>query len=174
MRVVVVRECLSRLIEASLRVNEDLDLDAVLQGVVDSARALTGARISGMTVLDGDGNLQVFITSGMTEEDHLRFVELPGGPEFFAYLSSLPEPLRLADFSAHTTALGLPEIGPPLGPVGSFLGAPIRHRGAQVGNFYLSDKQGGREFTEDDEETLVMFASQAATAISNARRLRDE
>ena len=57
---------------------------------------------------------------------HQRFVNLPGGPEFFAYLSGLSEPLRLADFSAHTTALGLPEIGPPLGPVGSFLGAPIR------------------------------------------------
>ena len=146
----------------------------MLQGVLDGARSLTGARMGGVTILDDAGQLQDFITSGLTDEDHQRFVNLPGGPEFFAYLSSLPEPLRLADFSAHTTALGLPEIGPPLGPVGSFLGAPIRLRGVRAGNLYLSDKEGGGEFTPDDEETLAMFASHAAMAIANARRHREE
>ena len=169
-----LRERLSRLSEASLRINEDLDLDTVLREVVDGARSLTGARMGGITVLDDSGQLQDFITAGLTPEEHQRFVDLPGGPEFFAYLSNLPEPLRLSDFSAHTTALGLPEIGPPLGPVGSFLGAPIRHRGQHVGNFYLSDKEAGAEFTDEDEETLAMFASHAATAIANARRLQSE
>ena len=172
--IAALRERLSKLSEASLHITEDLDLDAVLQGVLDGARSLTGARMGGVTILDDSGRLQDFITSGLTDEDHQRFVNLPGGPEFFAYLSSLPEPLRLADFSAHTTALGLPEIGPPLGPVGSFLGAPIRLRGVRAGNLYLSDKEGGGEFTQDDEETLAMFASQAAMAIANARRHRLE
>ena len=169
-----LRERLSRLSEASLHITEDLDLDAVLQGVLDGARSLTGARMGGITILDDSEQLQDFITSGLTDEDHQRFVNLPGGPELFAYLSSLPGPLRLADFSAHTTALGLPEIGPPLGPVGSFLGAPIRLRGVRAGNLYLSDKEGGGEFTQDDEETLAMFASHAAMAIANARRHREE
>ncbi len=172
--IAALRERLSRLSEASLHITEDLDLDAVLQGVLDGARSLTGARMGGITTLDDSGQLQDFITSGLTDEDHQRFVNLPGGLEFFAYLSKLPEPLRLADFSAHTTALGLPEIGPPLGPVGSFLGAPIRLRGVRAGNLYLSDKEGGGEFTPDDEETLVMFASHAAMAIANARRHREE
>ena len=172
--IAALRERLSRLSEASLHITEGLDLDAVLQGVLDGARSLTGARMGGVTILDDSGQLQDFITSGLTDEDHQRFVNLPGGPEFFAYLSSLPEPLRLADFSAYTTALGLPEIGPPLGPVGSFLGAPIRLRGVRAGNLYLSDKEGGGEFTQDDEETLAMFASQAAMAIANARRHREE
>ena len=172
--IAALRERLSRLSEASLHITEDLDLDTVLQGVVDAARSLTGARMGGVTILDDSGRLQDFITSGLTDEDHQRFVNLPGGPEFFAYLSSLPEPLRLADFSAHTTALGLLGIGPPLGPVGSFLGAPIRLRGVRAGNLYLSDKEGGGEFTQDDEETLAMFASHAAMAIANARRHREE
>ena len=172
--IAALRERLSRLSEASLHITEDLDLDAVLQGVLDGARSLTGARMGGVTILDDSGQLQDFITSGLTDEDHQRFVNLPGGPEFFAYLSSLPGPLRLADFSAHTTALGLPGIGPPLGPVGSFLGAPIRLRGVRAGNLYLSDKEGGGEFTQDDEETLAMFASHAAMAIANARRHREE
>ena len=162
--IAALRERLSRLSEASLHITEDLDLDAVLQGVLDGARSLTGARMGGVTILDDAGQLQDFITSGLTDEDHQRF----------AYLSSLPEPLRLADFSAYTTALGLPEIGPPLGPVKGFLGAPIRLRGVRAGNLYLSDKEGGGAFTQDDEETLAMFASHAAMAIANARRHREE
>ena len=169
-----LRDRLSGLSEAGVRITEDLDLDTVLQEVVDAGRSLTGARISGLTILDEAGELMSFITSGMTAEDHQRFVDLPGGPEFFAYLSSLPEPLRVSDFSAYTTALGLPEIGPPLGPVKGFLGAPIRHRGRHIGNLYLSDKEGGLEFTQEDEDTLLMFASQAAMAIANARRYREE
>ena len=144
---------------ASIRITEDLELDAVLQGVADGARSLTGARMGGITSLDEQGQLQDFITSGLTPQEHRRFLELPGGLEFFAYLSMIPGPLRLADLSGHTRAVGLPEIDPPLGPVGAFLGAPIRHKGEHVGNLYLSNKEGGGEFTREDEETLMMFAS---------------
>ena len=38
-----LRDRLSRLSEASLRINQSLDLDTVLQGVLDSARSLTPA-----------------------------------------------------------------------------------------------------------------------------------
>ena len=172
--IAALRERLSRLGQASLRITEDLDLDAVLRRALDGARLLTGARRGGLTVLDDRGQLQDFITSGLTEEAHLGFVDLPGGTELFAYLSSLPEPLRVADFRAHSEALGLPDIGPPLEPLGSFLGAPIRLQNAQVGNLYLSDKEGEEEFTREDEDTLVLFASQAALAIANARRHREE
>ena len=56
----------------------------------------------------------------------------------------------------------------------SFLGVPVRHLDRSVGNIYVTEKEGGQEFTEDDEEILVMFASQAAVAIVNARRHEEE
>ena len=34
--------------------------------------------------------------------------------------------------------------------------------GRHVGNFYLVEKEGGEEFTSEDEEVLMLFASQAA------------
>ena len=43
-----------------------------------------------------------------------------------------------------------------------------------VGTIYLARETGGGEFTQEDEETLVMFASQAAMVVSNARRYREE
>ena len=54
------------------------------------------------------------------------------------------------------------------------MGAPILHRGVRVGNIYVGSDEPGREFTQEDEETLIMFASQAAQVIANARRHRDE
>ena len=56
-----LRERLSRLSEASLRINESLDLDSVLQGVLDSARSLTGARYALITTLDGSGQVEEFL-----------------------------------------------------------------------------------------------------------------
>ena len=172
--IAALRERLSLLSQASLRITEDLDLEAVLQRVVDGARLLTGARRGGLTVIDGAGQFQDFFSSGLTEAAHRGFEELPGGLDLFAYLSNLPEPLRVVDFTAYTEALGLPEIGPPLGPLTSFLSAPIRLQSARVGNLYLSDKPGVEGFSQEDEDTLVLFASQAALAIANARRHREE
>ena len=50
----------------------------------------------------------------------------------------------------------------------------MRHRGVHVGNFYLVEKAGGAAFTDEDEQILVLFAAQAATAIANARTYRAE
>ena len=45
--IAALRDRLSRLSEASLRINESLDLDTVLQGVLDSACSLSGAPLRG-------------------------------------------------------------------------------------------------------------------------------
>ena len=169
-----LRERLSRLSEASLRINESLDFEAVLQGVLDSACSLTGARYGVIALVGASGRIEDSVTSGLTSEQHRRFMDFPEGMPFFEYLSSISGPLRLQDFHSYTRSLGLPEFRPPF-PVSSplpFLAAPIRHRDEAVGAIYVGEKE--REFTAGDEETLVMFASQAALVIANARRHRDE
>ena len=164
---------LSQLSEASLRINESLDLDTVLQSVLDSARSLTGARYSLITTLDESGDIQDFLVSGLTADEAQRLWEMPEGLRFFEFLSNLSEPLRVGDFADHVRSLGLPEFRPPA-PVSSFLATPIRHRGEGVGNMYLAKSEPGQQFSREDEETLVMFASQAALVIANARRHRAE
>ena len=103
--------------------------------------------------------------------EHQRFLDLPHGPEVWEHLRQIQEPIRLRDLSAHLIALGFP--GNRM-LARTFLGAPIRHRGVHLGNFYLSDKDAGQEFTSEDEEILALFASHAGAAIANARKHRDE
>ena len=166
-----LRQRLSGLYEASLRISESLDVNAVLREVVESARALTGARCGGITTMDSSKQLQDFVTSGLTPEEHQQFLELPHGAKLYEYLREVPQPLRLRDLAAHISALGFPNDSTLMK---TFLGAPIRHRGVHVGNFYLADKEAGQEFTSEDEEVLAMFASQAGAAIANARKHQDE
>ena len=164
-----LRERLTRLSEASLRVSESLDPDTVLQEVMDSARALTGARFGGIMAFDESGQLLEFITSGMPPEEQQRMLDLPEGPALYEYFSSIQGSLRFGDVASQMRSLGFPDL-----PIQTLLGAPMRHRGEHVGNLYVAEKEGGREFSREDEETLVMFASQAALVVVNARRHRDE
>ena len=43
-----------------------------------------------------------------------------------------------------------------------------------MGHIFLGKSEPGQEFTREDEDTLVMFSSQAALVIGNVRRHRDE
>ena len=171
--IAALKERLTRLSEASLSINDTMDPDAVLQKTLDSARSLTGAQYSAMITLDESGKIDDFLVSGLTPDEAQLLWAMPGGVDFFAYLGTIPGPLRVADFAGHMRAMGLPEFLPPV-PVSSFIMAPIRHRGDEVGSIYIANGEPGREFSQEDEDVLVMFASQAALVIANAHRYREE
>ena len=78
-----LRERLSKLSEASLRICESLDVDTVLREVVESTRALTGAGCCGITTMDASGQLQDFVTAGVSSEDYQRFLHLPHGQDLW-------------------------------------------------------------------------------------------
>ena len=167
------RDRLSRLSEASLRINESLDLDTVLQEVLDSARTLTEARYGVITLVDEDGRVEDFLTSGLDADQAQRLAEMPDAIRFYDYLGGITGPLRVKDLPGHMRELGLPEMRPPVSAA-AFLAAPIRHGRQGVGFVFLAREDSGPEFSREDEETLVMFASQAALVIANARRHREE
>ncbi len=173
LQIANLRDRLTRLSEAGLRINEDLDFDTVLQEVVDGARTLTSSRYGAITVLDEGGQLSDFIVSGLTEEEYRVLWDMPEGWGFFEYLSGLEEPLRVPDISSHLESLNMPTIILPI-LVTSLMVAPIRHHGVGMGTIYLGHGVDRQEFSQEDEETLVLFASQAAMAIANARRHREE
>ena len=175
--VETLRDRLARLSQSSRRINDSLDFESVLQGVLDSARSLTNAKYGVITLFNQEGEIQDFLASGMTSEESRQMWGWQEGFGLFDYLGKLQKPLRLKDFHSHTRALGLPDFRPPMAVVSPlpFLAAPIHNHGQNVGNFFLGEKEKeNKYFTSDDEETLVMFAAQAGLVISNARRYQDE
>ena len=165
---------LSRLSEANLLVKEILDFETVLQGVLDSARALTGSSYGVILVLDSSGQVQDCLRSGMTADENLQLKELHARP-IVERLSKSSGPVRLREFYS-SSSQGMPKFSI---PIPSSLGipslaAPVLHKDELVASFFLADKEEGKEFTPEDEETLGMFASLAALVIVNARRHQND
>jgi signal transduction histidine kinase len=76
------------------------------------------------------------------------------------------KPIRLPRIADDPRSVGFCEHHPKMT---SFLGVPIISKGVLLGTLYLTDKIGAEEFSEDDEQLIVMLASHAAIAIENAR-----
>ncbi|MCY4129553.1 MAG: response regulator [Gammaproteobacteria bacterium] len=166
-----LRSLVSKLSDAVLRISASLDVDTVLREVVENARALTNARYGLIATIDETGKPGEFVISGMSEEDAQRLSGWSDAPSLFDHIRSLDRPLRLDDLQDYVMKLGLSPV-----PIAcqSFQGTPMRHRGLDVGSFFLGEKEGEQAFTAEDEEVLVLFAAQAAIAIANARAHRDE
>ena len=156
-----------RLLDVGRALVTELDPEAVLDRILEEAREITGARYAALGVMNEDrSELERFLTAGVDAATHRAIGELPHGRGVLGVLIEDPRPLRLPDVSRHPQSYGFPPGHPPMH---GFLGVPIVIRGEAWGNLYLTEKQGGGEFTEADEEAAVILADWAGTAIENAR-----
>jgi signal transduction histidine kinase len=156
-----------RLVEVGSSLLSELDLEVVLHSVVEAARELTGAEYAALGVLDQDRReLERFIFLGNDEEARRDIGRLPRGRGVLGELIRDPRPLRIADVEGHPHAYGFPPGHPPMH---SFLGVPLTIRGKAYGNLYMTEKAGGAEFDEADEEAATTLATWAGIAIENAR-----
>ena len=145
----------------------ELSLDALLQRLVEAAAALTGARYAALGVIDPSGlQLERFLTTGIDADTQALIGDLPRGRGILGALIRDATPLRLHDLAADERSVGFPPNHPPMSV---FLGVPVMLRGVAYGNLYLTEKEGGDDFTEEDQELTMLLAGQAAVAIENAR-----
>jgi signal transduction histidine kinase len=158
---------LRALLEAGVAITSELSLEALLQRLVTTAAKLTGARYAALGVIDRSGTqLERFLTTGIDEETHRAIGDLPRGRGILGVLIGEAKPLRLHDLNEDPRSVGFPPMHPPMR---TFIGAPILLRGVAYGNFYLTEKSDGEDFTEEDQEMVGLLAAQAAVAIENAR-----
>ena len=158
---------LRALFAAGLAVTSELSLDALLRRLVEAAAELTGARYAALGVIAESGSeLEQFITHGIDDDLRGEIGALPRGRGILGVLIREAKSLRLHDLADDPRSVGFPAGHPPMR---SFLGVPVLLRGVAYGNLYLTEKQGGEDFTEEDEELVTLLAGQAAVAIENAR-----
>jgi signal transduction histidine kinase len=162
---------LRQLIEVGPWLLSQLDLETVLDRLLQTARGVTGARYAALGVLDTEReHLERFLTRGLSEAQESAIGPRPRGRGILGLLTAEPTPLRLADLSAHPSSFGFPANHPPMK---SFLGVPIVIAGSPWGNLYLTDKEGGSEFDETDQQAATVLAAWAAIAIEHTRALAD-
>ncbi len=156
------------ILDLARSVLEQLDIEQVLERVLEAARDLTGARYAALGVLDESrGELGRFLAIGIDERTRSLIGPLPKGRGVLGELIRRPMPLRVGDVGSHPYSYGFP-VGHP--PMSSFLGVPIIVAGQPYGNLYLTEKVDADEFSESDEEAVVLLADFAGLAIDHARQ----
>jgi signal transduction histidine kinase len=155
------------LLQTGIAISSELSLDAVLARIVEAAALVTSAQYAALGVIDPTGTaLERFVTHGIDDETRARIGDLPRGRGVLGALISDARTLRLHSISDDPRSVGFPPGHPPMK---TFLGTPILLRGVAYGNLYLTEKAGGAEFDEEDEELVTLLSAQAAVAIENAR-----
>jgi two-component system, NarL family, sensor histidine kinase DevS len=164
--VLTTRDRVHALLEAVVAVGSQLDLEVVLRQIVEAATGLVNARYGALGVVGDDGGLAEFIPVGLTEAEIAGIHHWPEGRGLLGELITNPRPLRLADIAGHPNSFGFPDGHPPMQ---SFLGVPVRIRDEVYGNLYLTEKENGGQFDDEDEAVVVALAAAAGVAIENAR-----
>src|SRR5690242_18906782 len=160
-----VRDRKDMLLEAGLTLASELSLPMVLQRIVDLAVQVTDARYGALGVIGDDETLVEFVTTGIPSRQRQAIGPLPTGRGVLGLLIHEPRPVRISNIADHPRSVGFPANHPPMR---SFLGAPVQAMGRVFGNIYLADKRGQGEFSQDDEDAVVVLATQAGIAIANA------
>ncbi|MDH4334259.1 MAG: GAF domain-containing sensor histidine kinase [Chloroflexota bacterium] len=159
-------ERLAALDEAIRGISGVLTLDRVLQLIVDRVRDLADAEYAALGIVDADGVIERFLTSGMSQAARDRIGAFPRGLGLLGLIIRDGQTLRLPDIGTDPRRSGFPPNHPPMH---SFLGVPVKVKGNAVGDLYLTNKRGATEFSEDDELLVERFALHAGLAIENAR-----
>jgi two-component system, NarL family, sensor histidine kinase DevS len=161
-----LEERLAALHRASLELMQDISLESLLNRIASLACEQANARYAAVGVLSDSGELERFITSGMSDAEVARMDHPPVGLGLIGALMRSTETIRLPDIAADPRSVGFPAHHPPMT---SFLGVPIHQGNHQLGQIYLTEKINAIEFTKEDQQVIEMLASYAAVAISNAR-----
>lgn len=160
------RRRLQALDAATVAISQELSLERVLQIIVDSVRPLAGASYAALGIPNDRGILERFITSGISDEARRSIGHPPRGHGLLGKTIREDRPVRVGDIGQDQQSAGFPPHHPVMH---SFLGVPVHVEGRVIGNLYLTDKSGGKSFTEDDEHLVESFARHAGLAIHNAR-----
>ncbi|WP_432503256.1 sensor histidine kinase [Kineococcus arenarius] len=163
--VIATEGRLHRLLEGVVSIASDLSLPDTLRRITEVATELSGARYGALGVVGPDRGLSQFVTVGVDEETRLRIGPPPRGHGVLGVLIDDPRPIRLHDIAEHAKSYGVPPNHPPMS---SFLGVPVRVGEEVFGNLYLTEKSGGGDFTQEDEDVVVALAAAAGIAIKNA------
>ncbi|HEX9864640.1 MAG TPA: GAF domain-containing sensor histidine kinase [Acidimicrobiia bacterium] len=147
-------------------------LKETLSGLAETAKQISNASYAAIGIPEPEGDaFSAFIHVGMSDELVAEMGPLPRTHGMLDAMLHDPEPVRLTDITRDPRFRGWWPRAHPL--MRSFLGVPIVSQGEVIGAFYLTDKIGGPEFTQEDEANIGLLASHAAAAIDAAAIFED-
>ena len=139
--------------------------ETALQDLVDVSRSLVGARFGALALPDSVAGRGKLVTSGFSAQQQERTGQSPEKLERLGLVRGGSR-VYISDVGRYLSAHGFPSQQ---GSVGSFLGIAVAVKDHTSAALYLLEKEGGPEFTDDDERLLNLFAVLAGVHLENVR-----
>ncbi len=144
----------------------ELSVERVLQLIVDRVRDVAQAQYAALGIASPSGELEQFITSGITAEQRAQIGPLPRGHGLLGLIIDGDRSILIDDIALDARRYGFPPSHPEMH---AFLGTPIRNKGRTIGDLYLTNKTTAPTFDAEDLRVIERFALHAGIAIENAR-----
>ncbi len=159
-------EFLATLYEITRELNSSLELDTVLENVMDRVIEVTGAERGFLMLKNERGKLEFRVARGMDRSD-LEAPEFQVSTSIIHQVEQTHQPL-LTDNAQRDDRLTGGRSVMLLG-LRSILCVPILVKERLIGLVYVDNRLHAGIFNENHRDLLAAFASQAGTAIENAR-----
>jgi len=156
--------------QASLQLVQDISIDSLLERIASLACKEAEAKYGAVSLVNEKNEIERFISVGLSRAEIDLIPHLPQGKGLVGALMHAKEPMRVTNIAGDPRSAGFP-LGHP--KMTSFLGVPIRQGEVTLGQIYLTNKENGQEFTDDDRLVIEMLAGYASASITNARLYKD-
>jgi signal transduction histidine kinase/DNA-binding response OmpR family regulator len=154
---------LSTLYEIGMEVSSSLNLKRTLVLIVDRAKRLMQARACLLFLADEGGQDFTGEVASGVEQDMVTGIRFKLGEGLNGAVAKMSAPMIESDLNGGSKDEPLLKVG-----AKAALVVPLVHKGYVIGTIAALDK-GGDGFTEQDQNMLALFGSQAAIAIANAQ-----
>lgn len=154
--------------EVGSSITSTLDLRTVLETIVAKAIELLHAEAGSLLLVDDQTNELIFeVTFGPAAED-LRGQRLPVGKGIVGAVAQTRQPVIVNEAQADNRWLREVDQATTF-ITRAILAVPMITKDRVIGVIELINKRGADRFTDDDQQLLTAFATNAAVAVENAR-----
>lgn len=162
---------LNRLLEVSLIINSNLDINSLLNHIMEATCEITSSGAASILLYDQNNDELRFVASNSPGTDPARLAEIPVPMEgsIAGQIVRENRPIVIQDASDPRIYRGVDDS---TGfRTSSLIGVPMRIKDKVVGVLESVNKKDGL-WTEDDSNHLIILAAQAAVAVQNAQQSR--
>jgi signal transduction histidine kinase len=164
---------LEKMIEVSRTLRSAFDLQSLLQGIIQAIVELVQCERSSILLIEPESGELRFVAASGTDFDEIKDVVVPRHGSIAGAIAETGRPI--ATHSAQMDRRFFAKVDAITGlSTDSLMGVPLEIGGRVIGVLEAVNKLDGQPFDQEDAETLLMFASQAAAAIENTRLIEEQ
>jgi two-component system, NtrC family, sensor kinase len=164
-RLALVNNLFRELAGKAKMLHASRDYRAFYRKVLTDVRRLVAARYGAVGLISETGDLVDFIVEDMDSVEVSTIGRLPEGRGPLAAVHREKRVIRVDNITNDPRSCGVPGNV----TMTSFVGVPLIVNGSVLGALYLTDKNGGEPFTDEDEVMLDMYTKELAHILDRQR-----